>query len=181
MNETSQKTDVSKSDASATPPSTAASPWQSLVELRREMDRMFDDVTSRFAGSRFLPSAFHAEPFSLFTGGGKIAPVVDIVENDKSYTVTAEVPGLAEKDLDVSIADQVLTIKGEKREETEEEKDNYRLSERRYGSLQRSIRLPEDVDAEKIEASYDKGVVTITLPKRAESKAKEKKIPVKGK
>lgn len=181
MDETSPKTTPTETGKSEPPAPAAANPWQSLVELRRDMDRLFDDVTSRFAGSRFLPSAFHTEPFSLFTGTGKIAPVVDIVENDKTYTVTAEVPGLAEKDLDVSVSDQVLTIKGEKREEKEEEKDNYRLSERRYGSLQRSIRLPQDVDADKIEAHYDKGVVTIALPKRAETAAKQKKIPVKGK
>ena len=109
------------------------------------------------------------------------APVVDVVEKEREYQVSAELPGLEEKDVEVSVADDMLTIKGEKKEEKEEKAKNYYLSERRYGAFQRSFRLPPGVDSAKIEANFQKGVLTVTLPKTPEAQKKEKKIEIKTK
>ena len=107
-------------------------------------------------------------------------PAVDLVESDKAYEVTAELPGMDEKNIDVKVTDGRLTIKGEKQEEKEEKKKDYYLHERRFGSFERSFELPESVDAEKIEASFKKGVLTVTLPKKAEAQKPAKKIEVKA-
>jgi HSP20 family protein len=108
-------------------------------------------------------------------------PAVDVVEKEKEYQLLAELPGLDEKDVEVSVADDILTIKGEKKEEKEEKAKNYYVSERRYGTFQRSFQLPAGVDAEKIEANFQKGVLTVTLPKAPEALKKEKKIAIKSK
>ena len=136
--------------------------WRPLVSLRREIDRLFD-----------------AEPFwrGELTFGK--APVVDIAEKEKEYEFTAKLPGLDESNVEVKFADGLLTIKGEKREEKEEKKKDYYLSERRFGSFQRSFQVPEGVDADKIVASFKNGVLTVTLPKSPEAQKKEKKITIK--
>jgi len=108
------------------------------------------------------------------------APVVDVAEADKGYEITAELPGLSEHDLDVKLANGALTIKGDKQDENEEKRKDYHISERRYGgALERSFRLPEGVDADKIEASSKNGVLRIMLPKAPEAQKAEKKIAVK--
>ena len=107
-----------------------------------------------------------------------IAPAVDVSEKDKEFEIMAELPGLDEKDVEVKLANGNLTIKGEKKEEKEEREKDYYLSERRYGSFVRSFPLPEGVNADKIEASFAKGVLTVKLPKTAEAQA-EKKFPSK--
>jgi HSP20 family protein len=104
---------------------------------------------------------------------------VDIAEKEKEYEVMAELPGMDENNIDVKFADGMLTIKGEKKEEKEEKKKDYYLSERRYGSFQRSFQVPDGVDAEKIEASFKNGVLTVKLPKTAEAVKQEKKIAIK--
>ena len=93
--------------------------------------------------------------------------------------VEAELPGLDEKDVSLTIANGVLTIQGEKKLEHEEEKENYHVMERRYGSFQRSLRIPDTVDEKKIEARFDKGVLKVTLPKRAEAASEPRKIEIK--
>jgi HSP20 family protein len=103
---------------------------------------------------------------------------VDIAEKDKGYEITAELPGMEESDIDVKYADGVLTIKGEKKEEKEEKKKDYYLSERRYGSFQRSFQVPENVAADKIDAKFANGVLTVRLPKSAEAQKNEKKIAI---
>ena len=107
-------------------------------------------------------------------------PAVDIAETDKAYEITAELPGMDEKNIEVKFADGVLTIKGEKKEEKEEKKKDYYLSERSYGSFQRSFQVPDGVDTDKIEATFKKGVLTVTLPKSAEAQKAAKKIDVKA-
>jgi HSP20 family protein len=107
--------------------------------------------------------------------------VVDVVETEKEYQITAELPGLSEKDVEVVVADEILTIKGEKKEEKEEKAKNYYLSERRYGAFKRSFQLPSGVDADKIEAGFQNGVLTLTLPKTPEAQKSEKKIAIKTK
>ncbi|RWE57865.1 MAG: Hsp20/alpha crystallin family protein [Mesorhizobium sp.] len=105
---------------------------------------------------------------------------MDLVEKTNEYEITAELPGIDEKNVDIKLANNVLTIKGEKKEEKEEKEKDYYLSERRYGSFQRSFRLPEGVNADKIDASFTKGILTVKLPKTAEAQKAEKKITVKA-
>jgi len=105
-------------------------------------------------------------------------PAVDIAEKDKEYEITAELPGMDEKNIDVKFADGLLTIKGEKKEEKEEKKKDFYLSERRYGSFQRSFQVPVSVDADKIEAKFANGVLTVRLPKSPEAQKNEKKITI---
>jgi HSP20 family protein len=105
--------------------------------------------------------------------------VVDVAERENEYEITAELPGMEEKDIEVNVSDDLLTIKGEKREEKEEKKKDYYVSERRYGSFQRSFSLPDGIDANKIEAKFINGVLTVILPKTPEAQKKQKKIEIK--
>jgi HSP20 family protein len=108
------------------------------------------------------------------------APAVDITESDKAYEISAELPGLDEKNVEVKVVNDNLLIKGEKQEEKEEKKKDYYLHERQFGSFERCFEVPEGVDADKIEASFKKGVLTVTLPKKPEAQKPEKKIEVKA-
>ena len=107
-------------------------------------------------------------------------PAVDLVESEKAYEITAELPGMDEKNIEVKVADGTLTIKGEKQEEKEEKKKDYYLRERSFGSFERSFAIPEGVDVDKIEASFKKGVLTLTLPKKPEAQKPAKKIDIKA-
>jgi HSP20 family protein len=107
-----------------------------------------------------------------------MTPRVDIVENDKEVVVTAEVPGMDEKDFDISLTADTLTLHGEKKAEREEKKGNWYRVERSYGSFHRTVPLPCQVDSDKVEARYSKGVLTITLPKLPEEKQHRKRIEV---
>jgi HSP20 family protein len=151
--------------------------WQSF---RNEMDRVFD----RFSGAFGWPSLrrmFDVEPAWRYESSFSFpSPAVDMTEDDKAYKVTAELPGLESKDIDVSVTGDVLTIKGEKQQEKEQKEKNYYVSERSYGSFQRSFMLPQGVEANKIAADLSKGVLTITLPKTAEAQKQAKKIEVKA-
>ena len=102
------------------------------------------------------------------------------MENEKGYEITADLPGMDEKNIEVKVTDGVLTMKGERREEMEEKKKDYYLQERSYGSFQRSFELPDSVDADKIEANFKKGVLTVKLPKKVEAQKPAKKIEVKA-
>ena len=109
-----------------------------------------------------------------------VLPAVDVAEKDKEYEITAELPGMDESNIEVKLSNGMLTITGEKKEEKEEKKKDYYLSERRYGSFERSFQLPEGVDADKIEAKFTKGVLKVVLPKTAEAQKSVKKIAVKA-
>lgn len=141
--------------------------------FRHEMDRLFDEFfgggfgLAPFGGSRFMESF------------GDFSPRVDVTENEKEVRITAELPGLEEKDIDVSLSNDVLTISGEKKTEKEDRSDNYYRMERSYGSFQRSIPLPTEVDTDKCDATFKNGVLQITLPK-VPSKESAKKITVKA-
>lgn len=151
--------------------------WHPLANLRHEIDRLFDD----FFGLGRRPSGHtlsDVEPFWRGEISGVKAPAVDIVETDKAYEITAELPGMDESDIDVKFADGLLTIKGEKSEKKEEKKKDYYLSERRYGTFRRAFRVPSGIDAGKIAASFKNGVLTVTLPKTAEAQEQEKKIAI---
>ena len=136
--------------------------------FRHEMNRLFDNF---FRG-------FDIEPFEKRLGA--FYPDIDVTETDKEIKVSAELPGMDNKDIDVSLTKDSLTIKGEKKEEKEEKKkkDYYRM-ERSYGSFSRTIPLPVEIDTEKAKAQFKKGVLTITLPKTAKAIKETKKIQVK--
>jgi HSP20 family protein len=151
--------------------------WHPLSNFRRELDRLFDEF-SAFSGHR--PGGMVSpEPFWRGEFGLAQAPAVDIVEHDKGYQVTAELPGMEEKDIDVKFADGVLTIKGEKKEESEEKQKDYYRSERRFGAFQRSFGVPDGIEPDKIEATVKNGVLTVILPKSDEVQKREKKIEIK--
>jgi len=107
-------------------------------------------------------------------------PAIDMSEDEKAYKISAELPGLDAKDVDVSVSGNMLVLKGEKRQEKEEKDKNYYFSERAYGSFQRTFELPASVDRDKVAADFSKGVLTITLPKTPEAQKPQKKIEVKS-
>lgn len=166
-----------KTEKPTTAPATAE--WSPFDRLRREIDRLFDEL--RPSDWRW-PTARSLLSFEMprLRGEWALTPVVDLAEKEKEYEVTAELPGIDEKNVEVKVANNTLTIKGEKKEEKEEKQKDYYLSERRYGSFQRSFALPEGVDSNKIEATFAKGVLTVRLPKTAEAQKAEKKIAVKA-
>jgi HSP20 family protein len=160
--------------------SSAAQPWQPIESLHREIDRLFEDF-GRGLWQPFRPSMFAAEPlWGHEMAWGAAAPAVDVTESEKAYEITAELPGMDEKKIEVKVADGGLTIKGEKQEEKEEKKKNYYLHERHFGSFERCFGLPEGVDTNKIEAAFNKGVLRVTLPKKPEAQKPVKKIDVKA-
>lgn len=154
--------------------------WHPFETLRRELDRVVDDFDRGFGRSLFSRSVFDFEPLFRREASWGISPAVDIVERDKEYQIEAEIPGLDEKNIEVMLVNNTLRIKGEKHDEHEEKKKNSYLSERRYGAFERSFQVPAGVDTSRIEASFTKGVLKVTLPKTAEAITKEKKIAVKA-
>jgi HSP20 family protein len=158
-----------------------------LQSLRSEVDRVFDDFFTGWPGFMPFPSRFFDfDPFArpreaLAPGFGAVLPKVDVSEDADAYGIAAELPGMDEKDIKVTLSDGVLTIKGEKKSEREEKKKDYYLSERSYGNMQRSFELPDSVDTGKVSASFAKGVLNISLPKSKEAKSKERTIEVKAK
>jgi HSP20 family protein len=135
--------------------------------LRREMDRLVDSFGREFG----WPVA--GQPSAM-------APSIDVSETDGEIRIEAELPGVDQKNVEVVIADNLLTIKGEKKAEKEEQKKDYRLVERSYGSFARSITLPFSAEPDKANATFKNGVLTITLPKPAAIKEKAKKIAIKA-
>lgn len=136
--------------------------------LHRDMDRLIDEF---FTGYDFDFSGGRAHSFS---------PRVEVSENEKEIAVLAELPGLDEKDITVSITDTALTISGEKKEENESKGKDHYIRERSYGSFSRIIPLHSDVDADRAEAHFKKGVLSIRLPKKPEAAEAKKKIAVKA-
>jgi HSP20 family protein len=148
-------------------------PW---VDMRAEMDRMFENF---FGGG--WPAFSRMRSLGKNGGADIVVPEVDVKENDKEIIIAAELPGIDEKDVELAVQDDVLTLRGTKSEEHEEEKEDYHLKERHYGSFQRSFRLPPSVDQEKIAADFEKGVLKIVLPKKAGAQAAVKRIAVSTK
>ncbi len=139
-------------------------PFRSLFQ---EVQKTFEDFSRR-------------TPFARF-GSDMLSPKIDVAESKDAIEVTAELPGVDEKDVDVTLANDVLTIRGEKKtERDEQDKDrNWRVVERSFGSFTRAIPLPFDPDATKVEAKFDKGVLRIRLPKPAEVAKKQQRIEIK--
>ncbi len=139
-----------------------------FISLHREIDRLFDDFS-------------RGTPLMRWPGAnGGVDLRVDVSETDKEITVTAELPGVDEKDIDITLTGDLLTIKGEKKAEKERKDDNFHVVERSYGSFVRSLRLPYAIQEKKVQAEFKKGVLTITLPKPVEAQASAKKIEVKA-
>ena len=141
-------------------------PRSDLLNIRDEMNRLFDSFFTELPERRR----------GLLEG--EWAPSVDLAETDEEVVVTAELPGVKQDDVDISITDDILTIKGEKKEEKEVKEKNYHRVERSYGSFQRSISLPTNVQPDKAKASYKDGVLHVTIPKAEEAKPKQIKINV---
>jgi HSP20 family protein len=139
-----------------------------FMTLHREMNRLFDDV---FRG-------FDMAPFGSFGSGGRTMswPQMEVSETDKDLRISAELPGMDEKDVEVLMGDGVLTIRGEKRSEVEDKERAF--SERYYGRFERRIPLGQDVDEDKIEAAFKNGVLTITVPKTAQAASQMKRIAI---
>ncbi len=177
MAETATKLPITTEATSGTQVSKAGD-WQPFDVLRNQFDRLFHDFQTGLMQAPFFRPLPDIESFWRRDFGFNVTPAIDIVEKDKAFEVTAELPGLDAKNIDVQLANGTLTIKGEKLEEKEEKtKDRY-VSERRYGSFRRSLQVPGSVDADKIEASYKSGVLTVTLPKSPEAQKNQKSIPV---
>ncbi len=154
-------------------------PRRPLDGLRQEIDRLFDDFGIGTWRSPFRGSFFDMDPFRRAKTAFSGMPAVDVSETEKGYKVVAELPGMDEKNIEVKIASGMLTIKGEKQEEKEEEKQDYYVRERSFGSFERTFPVPDGVDLNNVDASFKKGVLTVTLPKTAEAQKAEKKITVK--
>ena len=141
-----------------------------MTTLQGEIDRLFDDFT------RGWPTLARGWPTISRTS--ELMPSMDVIETDKEFEITAELPGLQEKDIQVNVADNVLTIKGEKKAEKEEKDKNYRMFERSYGSFYRTLDLPDGVNFDNIKATLLNGVLKVTVPKPAP--AEVKKVEVKA-
>jgi HSP20 family protein len=166
---------MAKTEITKSPETSVSRPRDVFSAMRDEMDRMFE----RFEhGWPRLPSLFHRGGATAGFGGITV-PDLDVRENTTSITVEAELPGVDEKDVSVTLANGLLTIKGEKKQEKEEKTDNYYVAERSFGSFARSIRLPDTVDEGKVEAKFDKGVLRITAAKKPEAVKAERKIEIK--
>src|SRR5438552_18678230 len=140
-------------------------PFREFTTLQDRMNRLFRDNYGE--GQEALSTS-------------TFAPPVDVYEDEHNVTLKIEVPGIDEKDIDVQIENNLLTVHGERKFEKEEKEENFRRVERQYGSFTRSFTLPTTVDAEKVQANYDKGVLKINLAKKAEAKPKQIKVNVGG-
>jgi HSP20 family protein len=142
-------------------------PFREFVTLQDRMNRLMRD--SRVSGSEAQDEALTSSAF---------APPVDVYEDEHSVVLKIEVPGIDEKDIDVRIENNTLSVHGERKFEKEEKEENYRRVERQYGSFTRTFTLPNTVDQESVQANYDKGVLKVKLAKKAEAKPKQIKVNV---
>jgi HSP20 family protein len=142
-------------------------PFREVATLQDRMNRLFRESFNQAGGDEALTSS-------------TFAPAVDVYEDEHNVTLKIEVPGIDEKDIDVRIENNTLTVHGERKIEKEEKEENYRRVERHYGAFTRTFTLPTTVDSEKVAANYDKGVLKITLPKKAEAKPKQIKVNIGG-
>ncbi|MBD9498495.1 Hsp20/alpha crystallin family protein [Ensifer adhaerens] len=140
-----------------------------VFSLQRDVNRIFEDFWKRLD-----------QPFGAFGRWDTGGPRMDVTETESAIEVSVELPGIDQKDVDVSLTNSALTIKGEKKSEQEESKKGYHLLERSYGSFYRSIPLPSGVDEDKVAAQFKNGVLTVTLPKTEEALSRVRKIEVKA-
>jgi HSP20 family protein len=148
-------------------------PGDPFLSLHREMNRLFDDVFRGIGGPAVTGSQGQGGV------GNFVNASMNVSETDKEIRITAELPGVTEQDIDVSLDDDVLTIRGEKKFESTDEKENFHFVERSYGTFQRSLRLPYAVNSEQVQASFENGVLTVMVPK-AERQERSRRIQVQG-
>lgn len=152
-----------------TPPARFADPFDAL---RGEMNALMDSFFGRgFPSLARLPDV---------STTGEMVPRMNVRENEKEIAIEVELPGMDEKDVSVTLQNGIVTMKGEKSFEKQDDKDDYHILERRYGSFQRALRLPDTVDDAAAEARFDKGVLTVRIPKRPEAAGQEKRIEIKS-
>src|SRR6266849_3838002 len=142
-------------------------PYRELNTLQERVNRLFHESFSNEGRDESLATS-------------SFAPAVDVYEDEHNITLKIEVPGIDEKDIDVRIENNTLTVHGERKFEKEEKEENFRRVERQYGSFTRSFTLPSSVDPGQVSAHYDKGVLKINLAKKAEAKPKQIKVNVGG-
>lgn len=171
MRETASKLPVKREAAGAL---LARDPFNAF---REDIDRFFSDYDNWSWRRLFGRSPFSQTPIAAELSF--YAPAIDIAEKKDAFEITAEVPGMEEKDIEVKLSNGGIFIKGEKKSDREEKDKNYYLSERSYGSFDRYFTLPAGVDAERISASFKNGILTVTLPKTPEAQKHEKTVPVK--
>jgi len=140
-------------------------PFREFATLQDRINRVFRDSYSGAGQDEALTTS-------------SFAPAVDVYEDEHKVSLKIEVPGIDEKDIDVRVENNTLTVHGERKIEKEEKEENYRRVERQYGSFTRTFTLPTTVDTENVSANYDKGVLKITLPKKAEAKPKQIKVNI---
>lgn len=153
-------------------------PGSGQLSRPRDFFEAMREEMSRMMGSFDMSRSDWPALLSQRDQNGLIAPQLDVHETSNEITIEAELPGVDEKDVTVTLANGILTVKGEKKAEREETKKNYYVSERSYGSFERSVRLPPSIDEGKISAQFDKGVLKITASKRPEAAASERKIEI---
>lgn len=147
--------------------------------LGSDIDRLFDEFARGMMVSPFYRRALDWDPFRRIEKvTGVVMPDVDVTETDTELRITAELPGMEEKDIEIELSGNLLTVRGEKKEEREETKKDYHISERRYGSFRRTLQVPESVNTAKIGAAMKNGVLTVVLPKTEEAKTKTRKISI---
>lgn len=152
--------------------------WYPFGSLRRQIDRLFDDFDFGFWGAPLRRSSFDVAPFGRYDTWTAVP--FDVSEKDGEYEISCELPGMDEKDIEVKFSNGTLLIRGTKKETKEESKKDYFISERRYGSFERSFVVPDGVDFDKISATFNKGVLTVALPKTVAAQKQEKKIAIKA-
>jgi HSP20 family protein len=155
--------------------------WRPFWDLREEIENLFDEF---YSGNALAPFRRRPRPGTVPTASGLAAttsiPKLDVIDKEDEVKLVAELPGMAESDIDVRVTDSTLTISGEKKEEAEEgdKQGDYYVCERRFGSFRRSIRLPEGIDQDKIDARFRNGLLTVHLPKKPEAQQPSRKIQV---
>jgi HSP20 family protein len=177
MAETATKTPA-KSEAG--PSQLSARPKDFFGSLRDEVERVFEDFDRSFWGA---PMRWRGPDRDAFRGprlSPAWTPSVDIAEKDNMFEVTADLPGIDEKNIEIKLSGGILTVRGTREEHKEEKKKDYYLSERQFGAFERSFQVPESVDSEKIDAHFKNGVLTVSLPKKPEAVKAEKKINIKA-
>lgn len=173
-----------KTRVPATAPAKQPEVLHPLETIRQDIESMFDRYFGNWPSVGQLLQWPEFEPFRSLELPERLkhwgaTPRVDVSETDKSYEVTAEIPGMDEKDVEVTLTENTLTINGEKHEEREQKEKDYHVRERRYGSFRRTFTVPSDVDANKISAQFTKGVLTVSLPKSKKPRGKRRQIAIK--
>lgn len=157
-------------------PEPAYAPASPLAQLHREMDRLFDNA---FRGFGMTPFDFSRRPrFPMMEG--LLKPSLDLGATENMYTVTVEIPGVDEKDVKLEIVNDTLSIRGEKKQESEEKDNNYYRVERSYGSFQRVLSLPEDADQNGVKATFKNGILKVTMPRTSLPRSDVKRIEVRS-